>query len=425
MEQNNFPAVSIETSDTEKELWYSPLIRVTKFSKYFALVLFIALPFIGFWLGMQQRTIEKPEEPTVISNSSKSLEKLSLTTEQNWITYNNEEYSSDEIGFLINYPQDWYPQKRNDGYLFIQGPEFNGCDSNVPIVCRPTLTIHLRIGDNPKKLPVDIWFEENMSFLSNNHWLETIGGLPAIKSEVAEGIGRPIYHYVSIGEDILSFTYNEASPTSDKQPIDIYESMIKSVQFPDFMTSNDRLGSIPTNSQPTNISAESNGTQASKSFQGNDSNITDRFKVKYPELMPIQLVFYDTQTVALWFENPKGGSCFEIYYINTLERVEGNPYLMCDVFSTVIKSQKYIIEITKKNISYYKFGMKNIAVVPNSYLTLDSETYFSYESGLDFQTVASFDELNNTITANVYESTWSPTNYEGNIELRTVEFQIP
>lgn len=38
---------------TLSEPWHAPLNRVTTFSKYFALALFIILPFVGFWLGVE------------------------------------------------------------------------------------------------------------------------------------------------------------------------------------------------------------------------------------------------------------------------------------------------------------------------------------------------------------------------------------
>jgi len=36
----------------QPEKWYAPLARVTPFSKYLALGLFVVLPFLGFWLGV-------------------------------------------------------------------------------------------------------------------------------------------------------------------------------------------------------------------------------------------------------------------------------------------------------------------------------------------------------------------------------------
>ena len=48
---NNTPEEKIiDTANTKS--WYQPLTRPTIFSKYFALIIFVTLPFLGFWLGM-------------------------------------------------------------------------------------------------------------------------------------------------------------------------------------------------------------------------------------------------------------------------------------------------------------------------------------------------------------------------------------
>jgi hypothetical protein len=42
----------------KEEKWHTPLARATSLSKYFAMVLFVVLPFVGFWLGMEYASHE-------------------------------------------------------------------------------------------------------------------------------------------------------------------------------------------------------------------------------------------------------------------------------------------------------------------------------------------------------------------------------
>jgi len=81
------------------------LITVTPFSKYLAMVLFIVLPFVGFYLGMKYQ-----EKVTIMSQVVSEFQKITIpspTVTQvdiaSWKTYINKNY-----GFSFKYPQNYF-----------------------------------------------------------------------------------------------------------------------------------------------------------------------------------------------------------------------------------------------------------------------------------------------------------------------------
>ena len=44
-----------ENKMIEMGTWYAPLTKETPLSKYFSLALFIFLPFLGFWFGVEYK----------------------------------------------------------------------------------------------------------------------------------------------------------------------------------------------------------------------------------------------------------------------------------------------------------------------------------------------------------------------------------
>lgn len=58
-------------SSEQKCSWYQPLCKVTRVSKYLALVIFIALPFVGGYVGYQLAAERVVEIPIAVSNNSK------------------------------------------------------------------------------------------------------------------------------------------------------------------------------------------------------------------------------------------------------------------------------------------------------------------------------------------------------------------
>jgi hypothetical protein len=96
--------------------------KVTWYSKILALILFVALPFAGFWLGMKYaNTRAYILEGREIAREQIAKQKNSTSTEVDtagWKTYRNEEY-----GFEIEFSEEFknlsvYPNKHFRGYHF-------------------------------------------------------------------------------------------------------------------------------------------------------------------------------------------------------------------------------------------------------------------------------------------------------------------
>ncbi len=64
------PPQNTVPSSEQKCPWYQPLCTVTPFSKYLALVIFIALPFMGAYVGYQIASERVVEIPIAVSNNS-------------------------------------------------------------------------------------------------------------------------------------------------------------------------------------------------------------------------------------------------------------------------------------------------------------------------------------------------------------------
>lgn len=104
------------------------LTTVTKTSRYLALSLFIILPILAFFIGMNyQQMIDmnnKQSAPSVIIK--KSVASIPITDQTtNWPTY-----SDAAAGFSMKYPQGWLATKKGPrsspdiGYYFFTSPDF-------------------------------------------------------------------------------------------------------------------------------------------------------------------------------------------------------------------------------------------------------------------------------------------------------------
>jgi hypothetical protein len=63
--------VSLPTEvKSANQKWYTPLTHCTPLSKYFAMAIFVVLPFVGFWLGLQYVTA--PTGSTSVGNHTSS-----------------------------------------------------------------------------------------------------------------------------------------------------------------------------------------------------------------------------------------------------------------------------------------------------------------------------------------------------------------
>lgn len=78
--------------------------KITPLSKYLAMVLFIALPFIGFVLGMKyQKTIDSSLKMV----DSKQIDAVNTSTTPTPLMTNWKTYISKKHGFEVQYPSSW------------------------------------------------------------------------------------------------------------------------------------------------------------------------------------------------------------------------------------------------------------------------------------------------------------------------------
>lgn len=103
----NIPVKPVIQPATQKRL-PSWLTTVTLFSKLLAMTLFIALPFLGFYLGMRYQekiTVNIPvvseNQKTVVPTPQSTIKPIS-----GWITHKELNYN-----FSFQYPSDWGPAK--------------------------------------------------------------------------------------------------------------------------------------------------------------------------------------------------------------------------------------------------------------------------------------------------------------------------
>ena len=107
--------------------------------KIIAVVLFIALPFFGFYLGMQyQNTVTPSEDQTSVNivkprnNTTVVADKIPVVTQtadmSSWKTYRNI-----QIGFSVDYPSDWKLKELTDNGK-VDGIELSGYHGNVRAV---------------------------------------------------------------------------------------------------------------------------------------------------------------------------------------------------------------------------------------------------------------------------------------------------
>jgi hypothetical protein len=108
------------------------LFTITTFSKLLAMILFIALPFLGFYLGMQYQqkvTITTPVVSEVQKTAIPTPTPIVLVSpleSSSWNTYTN-----NKIGFQIKYPLTFDRPTLPSGYplaptLYTDGSEGNG-----------------------------------------------------------------------------------------------------------------------------------------------------------------------------------------------------------------------------------------------------------------------------------------------------------
>lgn len=100
-----------QIQNIEQESTFQKLNKVTPFSKYFAMVLFIIMPFIGAYVGYRYAP-EKVAEPVKIAGVDRSIEEEDViqTNEESGVNVFNvptKIFRDDTLGVSFEYPSDW------------------------------------------------------------------------------------------------------------------------------------------------------------------------------------------------------------------------------------------------------------------------------------------------------------------------------
>ncbi len=97
-----------------KEAWHAPLMRPTHLSKYLAMVLFVALPFVGFYLGTQF-SIDKSKITTTVK-----MESIEETKPENVLIDNHRNNTDLQLVVLSNFenPLENYFKDKNGVYVY-------------------------------------------------------------------------------------------------------------------------------------------------------------------------------------------------------------------------------------------------------------------------------------------------------------------
>lgn len=168
--------------------------KVTWYSKVLALIFFILLSLIGFYLGMKyQQTISK------ISVSQQTITRnIQADNSANWQTYRNDEY-----GFEMKYPQGWFI---NESKLSSVTANRNDLSYQISIADY-NQNINARSGEPPKNnILIDIYIISRISYSNIESWMNAAGykkisnlsidGKMAIDSESKETVYSEMYERV-------------------------------------------------------------------------------------------------------------------------------------------------------------------------------------------------------------------------------------
>lgn len=115
--------ISLTSAPTDETIIHmklpKELTKVTPLSKYLAMILFLALPFVGFFLGMQYQELIDLYNRQQVDVYPSTIKRYPTPTPgdetANWKTFINQ-----KLGYEIKYPPDWrLRDEDNSGQLYM------------------------------------------------------------------------------------------------------------------------------------------------------------------------------------------------------------------------------------------------------------------------------------------------------------------
>jgi hypothetical protein len=233
-----------------KEVWHAPLNRVTTLSKITAAIVFITLPFVGFWVGMQYG--QDVNEPTV----SEVVDEIK-TQGQASITHQIEPSATKESEQLTPSVTSMYPVISESGgvvlvdlgeYLVRYKKVSPNEEADLEVLERQTNIVTARLpwrnqtyADGPEIMVVDANFDGILDIglvdstgrgggvTSSNYTFYTYDKQQAVLKDFA-GLTDPIFdpQTKTISESFYDFAYEAGVPNTDKRI-----ELIKTHQYKD------------------------------------------------------------------------------------------------------------------------------------------------------------------------------------------------
>jgi hypothetical protein len=195
------------------------------------MVLFIALPFVGFWLGMEYakeqvewQTVDTIEHTLLIDQETDTEEVSDSTTQTKW------EVVEDIVpGLSIDIPPEWVIRQEREDLASISNVAEPSPISDEALQTESHFVIRTLSGVNPRRLPISEWFDV---FFSGGFAVEPwsrevvqVAGKEAVRIGASEIVGPRYHHYVARDTDIIIVAYGLYA----EQFLDEYETMLNSI----------------------------------------------------------------------------------------------------------------------------------------------------------------------------------------------------
>jgi hypothetical protein len=235
-------AQSIQPEEqSHDEKWYVPLTRVTPLAKYSAMVLFVVLPFVGFWLGVEYgrgndnvlESIAAPRlVPTTDVGQGTSLNELAddmkLDSSDDWLVYSNQMH-----GFSFSYPSSWnIAEDLSDNYSDYVLVELRECTREKERLTSDSCSYFSVQAQLEKQHDtIDEWYdaykkdEYTQMFLRCEERTE-FAEVPAYECYATEGMqpGRLIHYKILHNKSNLTILI-------ESQPNQVMQDIIQTIQF--------------------------------------------------------------------------------------------------------------------------------------------------------------------------------------------------